>query len=68
MRQENERLQRLVSTKSLNSSQSSLQVNPVESMDRRLSAADVPGPMSMGKVNVFLDYCLKIKMRIFRLW
>lgn len=46
LRQDNERLQRMVTCKSLTSSQTSLQVAANECIDRRLSASEVPPPSS----------------------
>lgn len=50
LKQDNDRLQRLVSTKSLTSSHSSLPLrNSSESLERRLSASENSGPSSIGK-------------------
>ncbi|XP_023227055.1 neuron navigator 3-like isoform X2 [Centruroides sculpturatus] len=48
LKQDNDRLQKLVSNKSLNSSQSSLPLrNSLDSLDKRLSASDFSGPSSI---------------------
>ncbi|CAL8120133.1 unnamed protein product [Orchesella dallaii] len=46
LKQDNERLQRMVTCKSLTSSQTSLQMGATEGIDRRLSASEVPPPSS----------------------
>ncbi|CAG7818359.1 unnamed protein product [Allacma fusca] len=51
LKQDNERLQRMVGSKSLTSSQTSLQIQSLEHIDRRLSASEVPGP---GSIDVLL--------------
>jgi neuron navigator 2 len=44
LKQDNDRLQKMVTSKSLTSSQSSLQIISSDTIDRRLSASEVPPP------------------------